>query len=69
MEYKDPGKYIPIIYLLYSWGSRFGVPSTVPLIGSFPKLGVRLSGQGLGSRAVFPKLGNPCLGFRVGFRV
>ena len=32
MEYKDPGKYIPIIYLLYSWGSRFGVPSRVPSI-------------------------------------
>ena len=32
MEYKDPGRYIPIIYLLYSWGSRFGVPSKVPLI-------------------------------------
>ena len=31
MEYKDPGSYIPIIYLLYSWGSRFGVPSRVPL--------------------------------------
>ena len=26
MEYKDPGRYIPIIFLLYSWGSRFGVP-------------------------------------------
>ena len=34
MEYKDPGRYIPIIYLLYSWGSRFGVPSRVPLIMS-----------------------------------
>ena len=31
MEYKDPGRYIPIIYLLYSWGSLFGVPSRVPL--------------------------------------
>ena len=31
MEYKDPGKYIPIIDLLYSRGSRFGVPSRVPL--------------------------------------
>ena len=31
MEYKDPGRYIPIIYLLYSWGSRFGVPSRVSL--------------------------------------
>ena len=32
MEYKDPGKYVPIVYLLYSWGSRLGVPSRVPLI-------------------------------------
>ena len=32
MVYKEPGKYIPIIYLLYSWGSQFGVPSRVPLI-------------------------------------
>ena len=31
MEYKDPGRYIPIIYLLYSWGSLFGVSSRVPL--------------------------------------
>ena len=31
MEYKDPGRYIPIIYLLYSWGSQLGVPSRVPL--------------------------------------
>ena len=37
MEYKDPGRYIPIIYLLYSWGSQFGVPSRVPLdFGSCP---------------------------------
>ena len=28
---KDPGRYIPMIYLLYSWGSLFGVPSRVPL--------------------------------------
>ena len=32
MEYEDPGRYIPIIYLLYSWGSLFGVPSRVPLV-------------------------------------
>ena len=31
MEYKNPGRYIPVIYLLYSWGSRFGVPRRVPL--------------------------------------
>ena len=32
MEYKDPGRYIPIIYLLYSWDSLFVVPSRVPLL-------------------------------------
>ena len=32
MVHKDPGRYIPIIYLLYSWGSQFGVPSRVPLV-------------------------------------
>ena len=32
VEYKDPGRCIPIIYLLYSWSSRFGVPSRVPLL-------------------------------------
>ena len=31
MEYMDPGRYIPIIFLLYSWGSLFGVPIRVPL--------------------------------------
>ena len=30
-EYKDPGRYIPIFFLLYSLGSLFGVPSKVPL--------------------------------------
>ena len=40
MEYKDPGWYLPIIYLLYSWGSLFGVPSRVPLmIGGMRILG------------------------------
>ena len=34
MEYKDPGRYIPIRYLLYSWGSLFGVPRRVPLYNS-----------------------------------
>ena len=36
VEYKDPGRYIPIIYLLYSWGSLFGVPSRVPLLEASP---------------------------------
>ena len=31
IEYKDPGRYIPIIFLLYSWGSLFGVPIRVPV--------------------------------------
>ena len=26
MEYKDPGRYIPIIYLLYSWVPYLGFP-------------------------------------------
>ena len=26
IEYKDLGRYIPIIILLHSWGSLFGVP-------------------------------------------
>ena len=32
IEYKDPGRYILIIFLLYAWGSLFGVPSRVPLL-------------------------------------
>ena len=31
IEYKDPGRYIPIIFLLYSCCSLFGVPIRVPL--------------------------------------
>ena len=31
IEYKGPGRYIPLMFLLYSWGSQFGVPSAVPL--------------------------------------
>ena len=58
MEYQDPGRYIPIIYLLYSWGSRFGVPSRVPLsqvqlnkttAADFPAdFGARCEAPGLG---------------------
>ena len=43
MEYKDPGRYIPSTYLLYSWGSLSGVPSRVPL---FKGLVVSLPGSG-----------------------
>ena len=32
VEQKDPGRSIPIIFLLYSWGSLFGVPIKVPLL-------------------------------------
>ena len=32
IEYKDPGRYIPTIFLLCSWGSLFGVPIEVPLM-------------------------------------
>ena len=30
IECKDLGRYIPIIFLLYSWGSLFGVARKVP---------------------------------------
>ena len=30
-EDKDPGRYIPMIFLLYSWGSLFGVLGKLPL--------------------------------------
>ena len=32
MECKDPGRYLPIMFLLYCWGSLFGVPIKVPLV-------------------------------------
>ena len=32
MEYKDPGRHIPIIFLLYAWGSLLGVPSIMSLL-------------------------------------
>ena len=72
MEYKDPGRYIPIIYLRYSWGSRFGVPRRVPLL----KLGNACLGtasHGLGRslpfcpRRIWAKRGLGVLGS--GFRV
>ena len=38
-ENKDPGGYIPILFLLYSWGSLFGVAIKVPLV-----LGLEVAG-------------------------
>ena len=29
-----PGSLYSIVFLLYSWGSQFGVPSRVPLVGN-----------------------------------
>ena len=29
-EYKDLGRYVRVIFLLYSWGSLLGGPSKVP---------------------------------------
>ena len=55
MEYKDPGRYIPIMYLLYSWGSRFGVPSRVPLIHP----GALKSGRALLNGQDYVKKGPP----------
>ena len=54
MEYRDPGRYIPIILLPYSCGSLFGVPILVPLIEwPDPQMGttpVGRLGQDLGFR-------------------
>ena len=33
-----PGSLYSIIFLLYSWGSLFGVPSRVPLLGTAPAM-------------------------------
>ena len=32
IEYKDPGRFMPTIFLLYSWGSLFVVAIAVPLM-------------------------------------
>ena len=37
IEYKDPGRYISILFLLYSWGCMFGVPIKVPLAKGAPR--------------------------------
>ena len=56
MEYKDPGRYIPIKFLLFSWGSLFGVPKKVPFIAGLDwgygilLLGFGLQGLGVGAR-------------------
>ena len=36
IEYKNPSRYSPIIFLLHSWGSLFGVPSKVPVDVQLP---------------------------------
>ena len=57
MEYKDSSRYIPIIYLLYSWGSRFGVPSRVPLgFGELVTLPFGVQGLGFNVQVLGPGL-------------
>ena len=34
-DYKDPGRYVSIVFLLYSCGFLFGVPSKVPVYREF----------------------------------
>ena len=43
IEYKDTGRYVPIIFLLYSWGSLFGAP-----ISTLLKLNFGVQSQVLG---------------------
>ena len=37
IENEDAGRYVPIIFLLSSGGSMFGVPSTVSLLSTNPR--------------------------------
>ena len=37
IEYEDSGRYVPITFLLYSWGCLFEVPSKVPLVWSIAR--------------------------------
>ena len=64
-----PGPLCSIIFLLYSWGSRCGVPSKVPLLlGSFQRsagLLWLLEVKGLGSKGESQLLCFEGLGFRV----
>ena len=50
MEYKDPGSYVPAIFLLYSWSSLFGVPIKVPLAFSLGKYRVGTLTFGLNTK-------------------
>ena len=65
----DPGRYIPFLFLLYSWGSLSGVPSKGPL-GLIHERSVALVGPFLppmsvvGGACIFEKsrcLGQPLL--------
>ena len=68
MEYKDPSRYIPIILLLHSWGSRFGVPSEVPVHNAVPAAAVAQTRSVLGSRRVALGRGLGSIG-SIGFRI
>ena len=53
MEYQDPDRYVPFVFLLHSWGSLLGVPSKV-LLGfgiSIRVKGPLLQGLRLGGRS------------------
>ena len=42
-EYDSSGRYIPVIFLLYSWGSLFGLPNPFPLGSRARRTGFGLS--------------------------
>ena len=68
MQYEDPGRSIPIIFLLYSWGSLFEVPIKVPLrvvgVETLRTWTPKRFSQEL-ENGGFQKLGVPFRGFRV----
>ena len=64
----DPGRYMPIILILYSWGSLFGVPSKVPLQSTWSVLSS--SQKCLGSPLKGAHRGHAWIGASyIGFRV
>ena len=75
IEYKDPARYIPIIFLLYSWGSLFGVPNNVLLLLVYVGMELCTADLGHAEAEGMRSCGfdNTCycssLGLRLGFRV
>ena len=56
IDYKDPGRHIPIMFLLYSRGSLFGVPIKVLLKKVVGVWGVGFKGLEFRVKGVGPRV-------------